>query len=168
MNKTDLQRWQTQCINYAMWTFGVPPKHDWIRRPELRGTQPLYRFVLPLSLCPPGNSQLRAGMASSKWRLKKAKQAVADAMFFQHRPRRSPLPGRPQVNAVRFSCHPVDTTSDWAKWPIDVLCERTIRLHNRLNIIHDDGPQHAEVNTWWEPASSRHGFVLIEVRSGLD
>lgn len=151
-------------IAEAQSIIAAPPAFPWIRRPEFRG-RAVAQFVLPLALCPTGNVQLTRSMAGQPWRVGKAKQAVADAMRMQCRPWETPLPGRPQVLAVRFSSEPPDRCSDWAKWSIDILCRRTAKLRNRLGIIVDDSPRVCDVHTWWEPTKRGKGFVFLEVRA---
>lgn len=164
----DYLNWRKERMAEAERIRSLPPAHDWIERPELRGVA-VYQFVLGLDLCPTGNFQLQKGVAGQPWRVGKLKKRVAAAMKLQLGAgfswRAEPLRGRPQVLAVRFSSVAPDRCSDWAKWPLDVLCERTARLPNRLNIITDDRPSCAEVHTWWEPAPRNRGFVLIEVRA---
>lgn len=132
-----------------------------IERPEPHGDR-LARFVLPLELCKPQN---RKGKIAP-WAAIKDRERVAQAMAIQVRPWRDPLPARPQVLCVRFSSVEPDPYSDWAKMAVDVLCAPTKRCRDRLNIISDDAPKHAEVHQWWEPAGRGDGFVYIEVRTG--
>jgi len=149
------------------WVAGAlsrPPGKPWIVRPELRGSA-VVQFVLPLELCKTGNVQLQRGMAGQPWRVAKAKRQVADAMAVQCRPFDSPIGGRPQVVAIRFSSSEPDRTSDWSKHCIDVLCAKRKPGQKRLNIIQDDRPAVADVCVWWEPAPARSGLVFLEVRS---
>jgi hypothetical protein len=150
-------------ITFALNRLAQPALHDFIVRPVLRG-RPVAQFALPLDLCKTGNVQLQRGVAGQPWRIAKMKQAVADAMRLQCAPWDEPLKGRPQVIAVRFSSVVPDRCSDFAKWPIDVLCKRTAKLRNRLGIIVDDSPRVTDVHAWWEPASPGQGFVFLEVR----
>lgn len=140
----------------------VPPALPHIVRPERRGLV-VARFALPLDLCKPQNSKRR----EPAWKSAKHRKAVASAMFLQCRPRSVPLPGRPQVLAIRFSSVEPDRFADWAKVPIDVLQIKTAKCKTgRLGIIVDDSPRHCDVHQWWEPAKPKQGFVYIEVRTG--
>lgn len=120
------------------------------------------RFVLPLEMCKPQN---RKGKIAG-WAAIKDRKVVAQAMAVQVRPWGSPLRGRPQVLCVRFSSVEPDPYSDWAKVAVDVLCSRTKRCRDRLNIIADDAPKSAEIRQWWEPEQRGAGFVYIEIRTG--
>ena len=139
----------------------APPALARIVRPEAHGNR-VARFVLPLELCKPQNRK----RMDQPWAAKKYLDAVAQAMAVQVRPWRSPLQGRPHVHCVRFSSVEPDPYSDWAKVAVDVLCAPCKRNTNRLNIIADDAPRHAEVVQWWEPAPRGDGFVYIEVWTG--
>lgn len=151
-----------------------PPTRGHIERPTLRG-EVVARFALPLALLQPQN-RTRHGAG---WALGKLKRDVFSAMAAQHRPRREPLPGRPQVLCVRFSSVEPDAYADWAKHAVDVLCaplpaltrEGKPRRHgtrHRLGLIRDDKPSSAEVRCWWEPLARTmgRGFGVIEVRTG--
>jgi hypothetical protein len=139
----------------------VPPTIARIERPEPRGNR-VARFVLPLELCKPQNRKRGA----KPWAAKKHLDAVAHAMAIQVRPWGEALGGRPQVRCVRFSSVEPDPYADWAKVAVDVLCAPNKRNRDRLNIIQDDAPKHAEIRQWWEPAPAKQGFVYIEVWTG--
>lgn len=137
--------------------------------PELWGEEEAC-FVLPLSLCKPMNQLARAGMAGQAWAMGAHKRKVRDAMRLQHKPRREPLAGRPQVICVRFSIVEPDKYADWAKVPIDrLLPPRTHggKLIEGLNFLVDDAPKFADVWQMWWPVSKRADeVVVIKVYSG--
>jgi hypothetical protein len=151
-------------LQLALDCLSRPPEREWITRPALRG-RPIAQFILPLRLCLPTNRTGRAGMAGQPWRIAKLKKEIAQRMRLQCTPRDKPLPGRPQVIAVRFSSVEPDRFADWGKIAIDVLCKRTAKHRNRLNILEDDRPRCAEVHQWWEYMPRGEGFVFLEVRA---
>jgi hypothetical protein len=148
-------------LSRAETTLAAPPALDRIVRPVAIGDR-VARFVLPLEMCKPQN---RKGKIAG-WAAVKDRKVVAQAMAVQVRPWGSPLRGRPQVLCVRFSNVEPDPYSDWAKVAVDVLCAPTKRCTDRLNIIVDDAPRHAQVVQWWEPEKRGDGFVYIEVWTG--
>lgn len=146
-------------------TLSAPPARDHIVRPVSRG-EVVARFVLPLELCKPQN---RRDGAKPGWVHAKSKGALYAAMRSQCARRATPLPGRPQVIAIRFSSVEPDRYADWAKAAIDILCVG--RWHgqgNRLGLLRDDRPKDADVHQHWEPARQGEGFVYIEVRASVD
>lgn len=159
-----LNRWQEQCLEYADETLTDPPRWEWTKRVQGRGTL-VQRFVLPLELCPTSNARMRGGI---KQRFAEAdlKKRAGEQMLVQAGMRKSrvPLGGRPLILAIRFTTQATDATSDWAKVPIDKLQVGP----NGLGLIVDDSPRHVEIATWCEPAPQgrRTGFVLVEVWSG--
>jgi hypothetical protein len=69
---------------------------------------------------------------------------------------------------VRFSSSEPDKYADWAKEAVDVLMTPTKRRPiGRLNIIIDDSPSCIDLHQWWEHAARGHGFVYIQVRTGI-
>ncbi len=127
-----------------------------IKRPKPRG-QLVARFALPLHLCPTTNGTRGA----PEWKLAKTKTAVGNLMLLQHRPVRSPIVGRPQVIARRFSAHETDPHSDWAKMAID----RLVVGDGKLGFMRDDRGSQTEIHQVWEPAPVGKGCVIIEVRA---
>lgn len=123
------------------------------------------RFVLPLELCKPQNRK-RAPTKGAQFAEAKTRQNVFAQMRAQCSPPERPLPGRPQVLCVRFSSEEPDKYSDWAKVPVDCLCQANGRGHERLGVIVDDSPKRASIYQWWEKAKPGKGFVLIEVWTG--
>lgn len=147
-------------LKIARQRLATPPPER-LRRPEFTGDI-VAEFIIPLEMCKPTNRTRGA----SGWSLGKTKKTLRNLMALQARPRQEPLPGRPQVNAVRFSSVEPDKYADWGKSAIDVLCKPTKRAPNRLNIITDDAPKHTDVNQWWETAPPKQGFVYLQVRTG--
>lgn len=166
-----------------------PPARPWIERHEGRG-ELILRFALPLALAAPQNRSRHA----QGWQLARERSAVLAAMagqlVQQHagadgvcrsplawcrdgravRPMlRTPLPGRPQVRAVRFSSVFADDLANWAKVPIDVLRVprmRAGRVVPGLGVITDDRPSALEVRAWCEGAPPGMGGVLLEAWTG--
>lgn len=157
----------------------VPPRHPWITRPEPRGRL-VARFVLPLELCPTSNEGVRH---RAGWQLAKHRKDVLGALKSQVYALRdclpafglrvltwpvgvfaAPLPGRPQVLAVRFSARAPDAGADWAKTPIDCL---TVR-HRGVGLIQDDSPYRCDQRQWWEPTprGERGGWCVVSVWTG--
>ena len=143
-------------------TLSAAPAQGHIVRPVSRG-EVVARFVLPLELC---KAQNRRDGAKPGWVHAKSKGALYAAMRAQCARRATPLPGRPQVIAIRFSSVEPDRYADWAKAAVDILCVGTSRSSNRLGLLRDDRPKDADVHQHWEPARQGEGFVYIEVRSG--
>ena len=128
-----------------------------VRRETLRAA-----YVLPLHLCPPTN-RTRGAMAWIGARLK------AELWGLMGRPL-SGLTGnllpRPQVICTRFSSVEPDKFADWAKLPVDMLCEPKGRaVRHRLGFLLDDSPANVELHQLWTKGAPRMGFVVIEVRS---
>ncbi len=128
------------------------------------------RFVLPLELLPPTNRRFH----QKAWALGALKEKVFRLMWIQHPSiRKEPLPGRPQIRAVRFSTTEPDALADWAKMAIDCLCvprppkKPGGRAKKGLGLIRDDAPKFVDIaSPWWERARMREGFCLIEVWGG--
>jgi len=144
----------------------TPPAHDWITRPDPAG-ELVWWCELDLELCPTSN-RTRHGPA---WAAARDKERLWKVVQTQARVRRwahaAPLPGRPMVLACRLSDKAPDVYSDWAKRPIDMLCQpRGRALRHRLGLIVDDSPSLADVRQWWEPAKRGAGRVVIEVWTG--
>lgn len=121
------------------------------------------RFALPLELCKPMNRIARAGTQQAGWALKKMKHDTFLRMMAQCGRRGSPLPGRPQVLALRLSSSEPDKYADWQKNPVDRL-----RANPKMGLAYivDDSPRCIDLQAWWEPAKAGHGAVIIEVRTG--
>ena len=141
-----------------------PPAEDWVSRPEPRG-ELVQAFALPLEMCPTTNATRHA----PAWKLGKLKKALYQTMWAQAGGyRREPLPGRPQVLCVRFTSRIVDACSDWAKFPVDILCVRTLRARQRLGFLVDDSPRHIELHQWSEPAPAGQGFCYVQIRAEVE
>ena len=146
-----------------------PPPLERIKRPEFAGVL-VAEFALPLELCKPTNRTRGA----ESWAQLQTKDKIRALMATQARMQLgrviqlAPLPGRPQVLAVRFSSSDPDKYADWAKAAIDVLCAPDERARERLNLIKDDRPAAADVHQWREPAPKSDGFVYIQVRTGAE
>jgi hypothetical protein len=119
-------------------------------------------FVLPLHLCQTTNFTGRAGMAAQPWRLGKLKGDVLMYMLSQHPRAQRPLPGRPQVIAVRFTSVATDDSANGAKIPIDKL---TVK-RGGLGYIKDDRFDVCNQRSWWEPGPPGKGFQYIAVYTG--
>lgn len=142
----------------ALALLAAPPARPHIVRPEPRGDL-VQSFVLPLELCP----TLNAFAEWPAWRRKKCKDNALAVMLRQALRRRpTPLPGRPQVLAVRLSSTEPDRDSGWCKVPVDRL---TVK-RGGLGIIADDRPSAIDLVHWWEPAKKGQGCVVVEVRAG--
>jgi hypothetical protein len=169
---------RSECLAYAAETLANPPRNPWTERHEPRGDL-VYQFVLPLDLAQPQNRMRHA----QGWQRKKERDAVLAHLRQQahHNPSQllsvlpqpsrrgfvimratAPLPGRPQVLAIRFTCVEPDAYSDWAKVAIDCLSPRA----DGLGIIADDKPSKLELRYWTEYARKGLGFALIQVRTG--
>jgi hypothetical protein len=128
------------------------------------------RFVLPLELLPTTNRTRGA----QPWVLGALKEKVFKLMWLQHPSiRATPLPGRPQIRAVRFSTSEPDALADWPKIAIDCLAvprppkKLGGRSKKGLGLIRDDAPRFVDIaQPWWERARQREGLALIEVWSG--
>lgn len=144
-------------LAYASEILSRPPARQHIVRPEARG-ELVARFVLPLELCPTLNSFAEW----PAWRRKKAKDSALAVMLGQSRKRwAKPLPGRPQVLAVRLSSVEPDRDSGWCKVPVDRLTPK----RGGLGVISDDRPSAIDLQHWHEPAARGRGCVLVMVRS---
>lgn len=145
-------------LSRALAVLAAPPSKPHIVRPEPRG-ELVVSFALPLELCPP----LNAFAEWPAWRRQKTKQNALAVMLGQVRRRREePLPGRPQVLAVRLSSVEPDRDSGWCKVPVDRLTGK----RGGLGLIADDRPSAIDLAQWWEPAKKGQGCVVIEVRAG--
>jgi len=162
-------------IQLAHRRLSFPPSSEFTRRPQIRG-KIVVAFVLSLELARTTNAMRHKGALSMQAHRKKLldemrKQmltwgsrhwgALGDMEF--------PLPGRPQVNAVRFSSVPTDPSANFAKEAIDCLQPSRMLRHKYvggLNIIRNDRLEDIEENQWHEMAPrSGPGFVYLEVRS---
>lgn len=154
-----------ESLRRARQVLAEPPAESWISRPEPHG-ELVQEFALPLELCPTTN----ATRGAPGWRLGKLKEALYRIMWAQAGGgySRGPLPGRPQVLCVRFTNRIVDACSDWAKFPVDMLCVRTLRARKRLGFLEDDSPRHIELYQWSEPVPRGEGFAYLQVRTGGD
>lgn len=151
--------WIADALNRADAILAAPaPKH--VERATPKGHL-VARFALPLALVQPQNRRTREGEAQP-WKLARAKKEIGLAMWIQHRPRRTPLKGRPFVRCVRFSSVEPDRFNDGFKFGIDKLCVGK----NRLGFIVDDRPRLCEVVQEWAFAPPTKGFALIEVWTG--
>lgn len=146
------------CFKLAEEILSQPPAREWIRRVEPAGDL-VARFALPLSYCP----TLNAFAEMPKWRRRKTKLAVEQMMLIQNggRPASSPLPGRPQALAIRFSSREPDRDSSWCKFAIDRLT-----VKGGLGYLRDDRPSALDLHHWWEPVGQGEGFVLVRVYTG--
>lgn len=138
-----------------------PPADPRIERPKIHGDR-VVDFVLPLWMCPTGNVSGHAGYSKAPWALSKLKQEVLLYMLGQHPKRSSPLPGRPQVIAVRFSAVATDDSANGAKIPIDRL---TVK-RGGLGYITDDRFDVCNQRSWWEPGLRGKGFQYVAVYTG--
>ena len=155
-------------------TLSLPPAKSWTVRPNHHGDR-VMRFVLPLDVCATTNAT-RHGQS---WKLGETKGRVWDLMLTQARAlREHPLPGRPQVIAIRFAPNEPDPYSDWAKVPVDMLRmwrQKRSKIGRKvivtkvrgLGFITDDQGRYVELSQHWEPAKRGQGFVYIEVRKGV-
>ena len=135
-----------------------PPARPHIVRPSPAGELVL-RVALPLELCP----TLNAFAEWPAWRRTKAKDNALAVMLGQARRRwPEPLPGRPQVLAVRFSSVEPDRDSGWCKVPVDRLTGK----RGGLCVIRDDRPSAIDLSHWWEPARPGSGCVVVAVYTG--
>jgi hypothetical protein len=153
----------------------APPAKSWIKRPEPHGPI-IAQFVLPNEICKPTNTTRGA----ADWSQGAVKKRVLDAMLLQvGRMRAFPLPGRPQIIAIRFSSSKPDPYADWGKVPVDMtrmwrdkrvkhpLTGKTVvRKIRGLGFIAEDSGEHIELSQHWEPARQGQGFTYIEIRTG--
>lgn len=145
-------------LAYASEILSRPPARPHIVRPEARGEM-VARFALPLELCP----TLNAFAEMPTWRRKQIKDSALAVMLGQSRRRWSaPLPGRPQLLAVRLSSVEPDRDSGWCKVPVDRLTGK----RGGLGLIADDRPSCVDLAAWWEPAARGRGCVVVMVRMG--
>ncbi len=134
----------------------LPPKLDWIDRPEPVG-ELVCRFAVPLELAPAVNVYAE----KRRWQHAQVKRACLGVMLVQLRDQPDfvrPLSGRPMVRAIRFSSNEGDGDSAWSKVPVDRLVE--------LGILQDDRRSKCDLRCHWEPTAPGKGFVLLEVFSG--
>ena len=121
------------------------------------------RFALPLYLCRPMNAIATKAAQKQAWRLGNMKKNALALMRSQcPRLPAAPLPGRPQVIAVRLSDKEPDKFSNWQKNPVD----RLRADKHGLGIIRDDKPEAIAEFAWWEPCKRNEGCVILEVWSG--
>jgi hypothetical protein len=141
-----------------------PPEWPWVVRVDGRG-ELLYRFALPLRLLETQNRTRHAPV----WLGPAKRRECYRAIVVQLRTLRfhKPLPGRPMVRAIRFSCSPTDAYSDWCKLAIDRLClPRGRGLKDRLGLLVDDSPKHIDLHQWGERGPRGEGFGVVEIWSG--
>lgn len=143
-----------------------PPKFKRIERPIAIGDR-VASFIIPLELLPTSNRTGRVANAAA-WMRARLKKNLFAVMWRQCQRFERPLSGRPLVHCVRFSSTEPDAYNDGFKAAIDILCARTDRHPNRLNIIVDDRPACVDVRQWWEHAKRGEGFGLIEVWRGAE
>jgi hypothetical protein len=170
-------------LDRAAARLALPPAYARIQRHPGRGTL-VAAFVLPLELAAPANASRHA----SGWTMAAVRSVVLEVITKQLRSafdgelraflndRRkvamralSPLPGRPQLRAVRFSSVEPDATAAWWKVPVDVLLparQRRGATVEGIGLLRDDRPAVLETCAWWEPAPPSEGFVVIEIWSG--
>lgn len=159
-----------ECLAFADEAFSKPPTREDVERVKPRGHRRIARFAVPLRLCKPFNQLGRAGTASQGWALGKAKKECfqrMQAQWFHQRHSLTPTQhpgGRFHVLAVRFSSMPSDGDSGWSKNPVD----RLRGAKHGLGIIPDDSRRHIRLDTWWEYAPPKKGFVLVEVWATSD
>lgn len=128
-------------------------------------------FALPLTVAPPMNRHREI----EPWALEKLKKSCLQRMQVQLILQRretpaalqaagvsTPLPGRPQVRAIRFSSVEPDKNSAWSK----IIVDRLTGKHGGLGLIQDDKPELLEERDWWEPCAAGEGFVYLELWSG--
>jgi hypothetical protein len=165
------------CVKFAQKRLSEPPRSEFSRRVERRGTL-VAPFILDLKLSQPQNQHRRARAwkrhADRKRILDEmAKQWVLWGMFhmavvgeFTHPA--LPISGRPQVNAVRFTTRMTDQYANFAKEAIDCLGpSRDLKWGHGLGIIAGDASHQIEENQWCELVRrSEPAFVYLEVRSG--
>lgn len=151
-----------ELLNRSAEKLDAPPGKDWIVRPEPVGAL-VAEFAVPSRLCPTTNQTrhlpgyMMANMKKALWRI----------MSEQCEPFASPLPGRPQVICVRFGKNEVDPYSDWAKFPIDMLCCEGGRANkHRLGILSEDRGSAANISQHWEPGPASGGWCYIAIFTG--
>jgi hypothetical protein len=178
-------------------TLAEPPRWPWVERHPGRGRLVL-RFALPLALVPTANVGVRH---RQPWALARERSSVlatmAGQMAWQVTNRGpdgvfsvrtqlgwcrhgrgivptwpSPLPGRPQLRAVRFSSRDPDATAAWWKTGGDCLLPprtaRTGRVVAGLGVLVGDDPARLETRSWGEYAAPGEGFALLEIWSGQE
>ena len=153
-----------QRLAFAESVLARPPRESWVKRPVLRGDR-VAVFHLPLDLCPTRNAGRREHWSARK-RLRDRVLAHLRMQWAHCQPEFAgaasrPLPGRPQLVAIRFSSVPVDADAGFAKTAIDCLTPNA----GGIGLIEDDSPRHVERCEWWEYAPRGKGFVLLEVRT---
>lgn len=156
---------------YAAEVLAHPPLYDVIERPVISGTL-VVSFVLPLELCKPVNRVNQA----QPWMFARLKRDVFNCMAAQvHSRCTEPLPGRPQVVCVRFSCIATDGwTGNSFKAAIDCLGPmrhpkpgvKGSKQKLGLGIIADDSIWKIKEHQRWEPAPRALGFGLVQVWTG--
>jgi len=126
----------------------------------------VWRCVVPLHLC----KRYNATDKETSWAVARRKRRLYSLMLTQHgRPRKEPLPGRPQVRCVRFSSAEPDEGAGWEKAVVDALTmpwRTPKRQHRGLGFLRDDKREFVRRSIWWEYARPGEGFVLCEVWTG--
>lgn len=164
----------------ALDVLAKPPAISRLVRPAPVGDL-ICSWQLPLHLCP-GINALAELSPRTRGSLKaEALQIMLEQSLFRRA--KEPLPGRPQVLAVRLSSVEPDEHSGWSKIPVDRLC---VGVRKRpkgtpeaiwkqictkagpvgLGWLRDDRPADVDLKTWWEPAPPGEGCVYIELRTG--
>lgn len=147
---------------------GDPPASAFTERHPSRGAL-VIRFVLPLEMARPLNRTRHA----KAWQMDKHREVVLTTMRTQWLKWGGavsiPLPGRPQMRAIRFSSVQPDSTAAWWKEAIDVLLLPRMRRGRRVDgvgVLVDDRPSKLETRAWWEKVRASEGFALIELWTG--
>jgi hypothetical protein len=135
-------------------TCALAPFWSFTERHKPKGSL-AYRAAIPLRLAPTGNTMRHAqGYALGKL---KSECLLLMRAQLSTRPT-SPLSGRPQVLAIRFSSRAPDGYADFGKIPVDCLV--------KLGVIRDDNQGAIELRQWCEKGPRSGGFVVIEVHTG--
>ena len=102
--------------------------------------------------------------------LKKKLFAKMGAQFLEQQGRISqplPLKGKPLVVCYRFTKDPVDDSSNWQKFAVDILTVPTKKApKRRLSIISEDDPMSIDTLVKWKPAKLSEGVCWIGVFPG--
>jgi hypothetical protein len=165
------------CVKFVQKRLSEPPRSEFSRRVEQRGIL-VAPFILDLKLSQSQNQHRRA----RAWKRHADRKKILDEMAkqwlvyaktadFRNFVRATwvlPLPGRPQVNAVRFTTRMTDQYANFAKEAIDCLGpSRDLKWGHGLGIIAGDASHQIEENQWCELVRrSEPAFVYLEVRSG--
>lgn len=148
-------------LAFADETLSRPPHKPHIVRVPPVGDL-VARVVLPLDLCKPTNRTRGA----QHWQHAKTRNDVYRHLGGQLRIQEAPLPGRPMLRCIRFSCVEPDKYNDGFKVPVDALCVPRGRSKRGFGFLRDDAPAYVDLHQWWEYAPRRQGFGLIEIYTG--